>query len=161
MVTYQLLFSLFFCLPLGMFIHILIFLALIIISVQVAYSNTRNEFEENWEVFRSSWNENHANSIEFLSMTLINPHKEKFVRAWTNSIWLFGQTVTSRGEGDHSIVKEFIASSMENLLECCERIIQSIESFQIEYITALAKAENEDLTFWTAYPTWKHSSRWQ
>ena len=70
-------------------------------------------------------------------------HKEKFVRAWTNLIPHFGHIVTSRGEGAHNVVKEFIASSMENLFGCYERIVQSIKSFQIEFTTELAKQQTK------------------
>ena len=95
--------------------------------------------------------ERHTESVEYLAKTWIDPHKEKFVPAWTNLIRHFGHTVTSRGEGAHNVVKDSIASSMENLFGCCERNVQSIKSFQIELTTELAKQPMKIIPF--AQPT--------
>ena len=54
-------------------------------------------------------------SMGYLARTYIDPHKEKFVWAWTNFIRHFDDTVTSRGKGAQNVVKEFIAISMGNL----------------------------------------------
>ena len=113
----------------------------------MVYSNKIEEFAENLIVFQLTLTERHMESMEYLAKTWIDPHEEKFVRTWTNLIYHFSHTVTSRGEGAHNVLKEFIASSMENLFGCCERILQSIVCFQTEFTTELAKQQMKILPF--------------
>ena len=117
----------------------------------MAYSNTIEKFEDNWKEFQITWSVRYENAVEYLSKTWIDPHKEKFVLACTNLIRHFGHRVTSRGEGAHKIVKEFIGSSMAHLVGSCERIFQSIESVPIKYTMELAKQQMKILPF--AQPT--------
>ena len=56
------------------------------------------------------------------------PYKEMFVSAWTDRITHFGHTVTSRGESAHRMLKQYMPTSTNNVISCCEKLYLAIGS---------------------------------
>ena len=47
----------------------------------------------------------------YLKDEVLGPHKEKIVRCYTNRVMHFGNTATSRGEGQHAKLKAELRTS--------------------------------------------------
>ena len=61
---------------------------------KVVYASTEEAFEASWTAFRTQYSERYPRIVNYLTNQWI-PHKEKFIRAWTNKILHYGITVTS------------------------------------------------------------------
>ncbi len=55
-------------------------------------------------------------------MTWLNLYKEKLVKAWVDQYLHFGNVVTSRVEGIHGVLKEYLKRSDLNLFEVWKAI---------------------------------------
>lgn len=55
------------------------------------------------------------------------PYKQVFVAAWTEFIAHFDHTETSRGESSPHMIKQYMLTSMNNLLSSCEKLYLAIE----------------------------------
>lgn len=88
--------------------------------IVLANSIDVESFEREWSRFQATYGS--AGQITaYLSMTWI-VHKGKFVLAWTKRVLHFGHLVTSRVEGNHSMVKGWIAASTGDLDRVVDRI---------------------------------------
>jgi len=68
-------------------------------------SSTISEFMTNWTSFEQA----HPPSlVKYVRDTWIKPHKERIIWAWVNTIPHFGHRVSSRAEGSHRSIKEYI-----------------------------------------------------
>ena len=67
------------------------------------------EFENKWESIVATWSTRNRRVVRYLDGTWI-PHKEKFVRAWTNDCLHMGNQTTSRVESQHSSFKYYLGS---------------------------------------------------
>jgi len=77
--------------------------------VAVMVAETVEEFERRWGNMKIRWR-GFPKAIKFLETKLI-PHKEKFVKAWTNKVRHVGNTTTCRVESGHRMVKQWIENS--------------------------------------------------
>jgi Zinc knuckle len=73
----------------------------------LVYSQTREQFETARSAFASKWRTSQAVLVDYVERTWL-VHKEKIVRCWTDQHLHFGTTSTSRGEGNHFVVKRFL-----------------------------------------------------
>ncbi len=76
---------------------------------QLVNSLTYEEFESRWNEIVARWSKRNRRVVRYLAGTWI-PHKEKFVRAWTNDCMHFGNLTTSRVESQHSSFKYYLGS---------------------------------------------------
>ncbi|KAL9570411.1 hypothetical protein ACKAV7_005419 [Fusarium commune] len=84
---------------------------------EIIFSPTQEIYYERLQKFREHYEVNHLTEIGYLMTTWLNPHKQKFVRAWTDRWLHFGQYVTSRCEGIHHQVKSDSGGSQGDLFE--------------------------------------------
>ncbi|KAI9913896.1 hypothetical protein PsorP6_006791 [Peronosclerospora sorghi] len=80
---------------------------------QVVYAKTESEFDELWTAFQTAYC---TEVIQYIQQTWIDPHKHRFVRAWTDRVPHFGHAVTSRGESAHRMIKQYLPHSMNKFL---------------------------------------------
>ena len=79
---------------------------------QVLYANKEGEFEENWEEMKIRYAEHLRWPIDYLEDGIIMPHRFKVVKCYTNQLMHFGNTSTSRAEGQHAKLKAALVSSL-------------------------------------------------
>lgn len=60
---------------------------------------------------------------KYLEENWLNSHRERFVVSWTKNIRHFGHAVTSRVEGSHAFIKQWIATSTLDLGEVYGKIV--------------------------------------
>lgn len=77
-------------------------------------------FESSWVQFQVSY-ANDGSTIQYLAATWI-VHKEKFVLAWTKRVMHYGHLVTSCVEGNHSMLKDWVAATTRDLGRVVERV---------------------------------------
>ncbi|XP_068461555.1 PKS-NRPS hybrid synthetase cheA-like [Phaseolus vulgaris] len=63
---------------------------------------------------------------EYVISTWLNPHKEKFVKAWTDKVMYLGNTTSNRVEAAHWSLKRILETSMGDLCFCWESINKMI-----------------------------------
>nr|KAJ0223620.1 hypothetical protein LSAT_V11C200088970 [Lactuca sativa] len=90
----------------------------------VVYSTTEALFEENWFEFTSIHKEK-KDTIEYIKNVWL-PWKEKFVNAWTDKYLHFGNRSSSRVEGAHAKLKQYLQVSMGDLREVKEKICLAV-----------------------------------
>ena len=76
----------------------------------VLYANTVEKFEENWNAMRFKF-EDDIVPMDYLELEVVGPHKEKILRCYTNQIMHFGNTATSRSEGQNARLKAELQTS--------------------------------------------------
>ena len=96
-------------------------------------SSDEKEYNEKWSIFIETY-QNQPDLINYLSTTWLQDHKEKFVKAWTNSFLHLGHTATSRVEGSHSAIKKYLQNSTSDLKSASDKIglflINQFSSFE-------------------------------
>ena len=108
----------------------------------------RFEKEEDWLTFLSIWNnlvkapdeisfdqgwiefqiqyESKKEVVDYCKKTWL-PYKKYFVDAWTENFTHFGNRVTSRAEGAHSLLKKYLQVSTGDFREVKNKICHAIE----------------------------------
>jgi hypothetical protein len=76
---------------------------------QLVNSLTYEEFDNRWNEIVARWTTRNRRVVRYLAGTWL-PHKEKFVRAWTNDCMHYGNITTSRVESQHSSFKYYLGS---------------------------------------------------
>lgn len=78
----------------------------------VLRSPTISDFDSNW----ASFQKHHPVSlVKYVRDTWIEPHKARIIWAWVNIVPHFGHHASSRVEGSHHAVKEYIMTSTGDL----------------------------------------------
>lgn len=107
------------------------------------HSTTTTSFEHSWQILAnfSETNEWQA-AIQYLQTTWL-PHKHNFVMCWVSKLMHIGTTSTSRGEGNHSVLKKYIRISTGNLLMVFERLHLMLKT---QFIELKQKEEHHKIT---------------
>ena len=105
----------------------------------------------NWHSSNATWN---MRSI--LPRRRLIPTRRSVVRAWTNLIKPFGDTITSHGKGAHNIVKEFVASRMEKSVWMLRTYCSVNRKLSDRIHHRTGEAANENLAIHAADPAWWH-----
>ncbi|XP_068487177.1 uncharacterized protein [Phaseolus vulgaris] len=77
-----------------------------------------DEFVKIFETICSPW----PLLFEYVKNTWIIPHKEKFVKCWTNLLMHLGNTTSNRVESAHWSLKRILQNSMGDLCSCWDAI---------------------------------------
>jgi hypothetical protein len=93
---------------------------------KVMYSGTVGEFDENWNSLKICFGET-SNPIKYLQDTWIC-HRKFFISCWVNQFLHLGSHVTSRVEGAHIALKNYLDNSLGDLLVVKERITLAIST---------------------------------
>ena len=99
----------------------------------VVLATSKDEFESLYAKLKTDYPTQPA-LIEYLDLNKY-PIKHLFARAWTNDVLHFGITVTSRLEGGHSTLKEFLQNGRGDLLDVVNRCtdLHTIQYREIKY----------------------------
>jgi hypothetical protein len=100
---------------------------------EIKFSTTEEIYHERLHKFRERYEASYLTEIGYLMTTWLNPHKEKFVRAWTDQWLHFDQYVTSRSEGIHQLVKSDLGGSQGDLFEAW-RVIRRVVINQLSEV---------------------------
>lgn len=73
---------------------------------------------------------------------MLTPHCTKFVKCYIDSIRHYGNVVTSREEGGHTVLKSKLGVSTGDLLTVVTNIDSLLRNQHQEYIIALGEAKN-------------------
>ncbi|XP_068475253.1 uncharacterized protein [Phaseolus vulgaris] len=77
-----------------------------------------DEFVKSFETICSPW----PLLVEYVKNTWIIPHKEKFVKCWTDSLMHLRNTTSNRVESAHWSLKRILQNSMGDLCSCWDAI---------------------------------------
>ena len=120
------------------------------------------ETEEAWDTFYSQWNslinsisepeyEEHLREfcrdqpvipVTYCLDTWLLEWKEKLVKAWVDRLPHFGHTITSRIEGSHAKLKNYLATSTLDLKGVYDKVILYWIAQHMDYDTKLALARS-------------------
>ena len=70
----------------------------------------------------------YGNEIGYIKTTWLIPFKEKLVHAWVNQSMHFGNTVTSRVEGIHALLKSYLRRSTFDLFDTWKAINLALQN---------------------------------
>ena len=73
---------------------------------------------------------NYSKFLHYVQTTILDPLKDKIVRAWTDLVLHLGCRTTNRVEGAHGRVKEYLSTSKGDLGTCWKKID---EMFSIQF----------------------------
>lgn len=107
----------------------------------VVFSKSENDFIVNWEKFKLQFF-HQKKAIDYVEDTWII-WKEKFVSAWIDKVFHLGNTATSRVEGSHSVLKQYISVSTSHLDVVRRKIIDLIDHQMDEYNAQLAQEKTK------------------
>lgn len=100
-----------------------------------------------WDTLQEDYGHTHPEVIQYLKETWIGPYKPKFVKHCTDKILHFGNTATSRGEGNHAVLKRNLGFSTGDLKEVVDSIelllINERNNYLIAYDTAKQRLATE------------------
>jgi histone-lysine N-methyltransferase SETD2 len=84
-------------------------------------SKTIQEYEDTLRNFEISWNPSNPAAVQYIQETWLC-HKEKIVCCWTNQVLHCGTSSTSRGEGNHFVVKRNLKIANGDFLMVFDRL---------------------------------------
>jgi len=88
---------------------------------KVVESPTQELYASNLMEFQDAC-KNYPKFLHYVQTTILKPFKDKIMRAWTNFVLHLGCRTTSRVEGAHGVVKEYLSTSKGDLGTCWEKI---------------------------------------
>ncbi|XP_052627581.1 protein FAR-RED IMPAIRED RESPONSE 1-like [Lactuca sativa] len=91
----------------------------------VAYSTSKTIFEHNWGEFELFYQTKKV-AIKYIKKTWL-PWKEKFVSAWTENYLHFGNRSSSRAEGAHAKLKQYLQVSTGGFQDVTKKICLAIK----------------------------------
>ena len=105
----------------------------------VQRSPTVSDFNTNWNSFEQA----HPPAlVKYVWDTWINEHKERIVWAWVNRIPHFGHRASSRVEGSHRSVKEYILGSTGDLYITFQSLLRFWNAQHDNWQATLAQARS-------------------
>ena len=104
-------------------------------------NSTVAEFQNRWESIVATWSTRNRRVVRYLAGTWI-PHKEKFVRAWTNDCLHMGNQTTGRVESQHSSFKYYLGSVKSSFNTLFKRSNAQISNQQSKIRQALQESMN-------------------
>ncbi|KAL5180747.1 hypothetical protein HKD37_01G001818 [Glycine soja] len=75
-----------------------------------------DEYLKNFEMACSSW----PMFVDYVCQTWVIPHKERFVKAWTNKVMHLGNTTTNRVESAHWSLKRLLQNFLGDICSVWE-----------------------------------------
>jgi hypothetical protein len=66
--------------------------------------------------------------LKYVEETVLDPVKEKIVRAWTDLVMHIGNTTTNRVESQHGVLKSYLLDSKGDLVRCWEATNQMLSN---------------------------------
>lgn len=111
----------------------------------VVYAKTQEAYDSAWKELSERYKGSFPKKVDYLQNTWLTPHKERFVKCYTDKIRHYGNVVTSRVEGGHTVLKSKLGISTGDLLSVVTSIDSLLQNQHQEYIIALGEAKNNTL----------------
>ncbi|KAF4944182.1 hypothetical protein FSARC_14744 [Fusarium sarcochroum] len=108
---------------------------------KIVKSETKEIYYERFEQFKQLYIPQHANKVSYLIQTWLDPHKERFIKAWVDKKLNFKQYITSRAKGIHRLIKSHYKNSQVDLFEAW-RTIKLVLTNQIKDLKAEQAKDN-------------------
>ena len=112
---------------------------------EVIYAKTENAYYSVWRLLSDTYKNIFSKKVDYLYNTWLVSHKQKFVKCYTDKIRHYGNVVTSRVEGGHTVLKSKLGISTGDLLTVVINIDSLLRNQHQEYIIALGEAKNNTL----------------
>src|ERR1051326_3709408 len=108
---------------------------------EVIYSKTERWFDNRWNKLMIDYEKDNRELCEYLVNNKL--HKRfQFARAWTSKHRNYNTYTTSSVEGLHSVLKQYLGTSRDNLLGVVEKITQMIQSQYSTYKQNVSSDQN-------------------
>ena len=107
---------------------------------RVLYADSAAAYKEAWTQLQTDY-EDIPDEIQYLKDIWLTPFKYNLVRYCTNNTLHFGTTVTSRAEGGHSVLKQYLQVSTGDLQQVVAKIVVLLNNKYAEYITKREEAK--------------------
>lgn len=108
----------------------------------MVYAKTQDAYNSAWRLLADTYKNTFPKKVDYLSNTWLLPHKQKFVKCYSDKIRHYGNVVTSRVGGRHIILKSKPGISTGDLLTVVTNIDSLLRNQHQEYIIALGEARN-------------------
>ncbi|GAU30678.1 hypothetical protein TSUD_39020 [Trifolium subterraneum] len=105
---------------------------------EVMYSPSEESYVDAVVQFRKVC-EKFPKFINYVESTILDPLKEKLVRAWTNRVMHIGNTTTNRVESQHGVLKKYLLDSKGDLVKGWEAINKMLTVQLTEIQTSFGK----------------------
>ncbi|KAH7461514.1 hypothetical protein FOMA001_g19037 [Fusarium oxysporum f. sp. matthiolae] len=102
---------------------------------EIVASPTEDIYNERLGKWKKHYLPMHVEEVGYILETWLDPHKQRFVKAWVHQHLHFEQFVTSRAEGIHQLIKSHLKHSQVDLFEAW-RIIKLVLSNQLSELKA-------------------------
>ena len=103
----------------------------------IVQARTPDVYTQRWEAFQATYA--HLNpTLRYLHNTWLQ-YKERFVAAWTDNVRHYNATVTSRVEGAHHMLKDYIGSSTGDVHRVVHRMLDAIANQASRISTKLGR----------------------
>ncbi|KAI7768235.1 hypothetical protein LZL87_014081 [Fusarium oxysporum] len=102
---------------------------------EIVALSTEDIYNARLEKFMERYLPDYVSEVGYIIETWMDPHKERFVKAWVHQYMHFDQLVTSRAEGIHRLIKAHLKSSQIDLFEAW-RVINLVLLNQLAEIEA-------------------------
>ncbi|KAL9566132.1 hypothetical protein ACKAV7_009750 [Fusarium commune] len=102
---------------------------------EIVASPTEDIYNERLKKLKKHYLPMHIEVVGYILETWLDPHKQRFVKAWVHQHLHFEQFVTSRAEGIHQLIKSHLKHSQVDLFEAW-RIIKLVLSNQLSELKA-------------------------
>ena len=103
---------------------------------KVLSSGSQLDYEENWDTFYNTYWTDYSDLVVYLRDTWL-PFKWNLVQFWVDQNLHFGNRATSRVEGAHSVLKNYLQVSTGNLKTVLDKITLLLTNQHTEHDTAL------------------------
>ena len=80
--------------------------------------------------------------VDYLQTTWLTPHRQKFVKYYTDLVTHYRNVVTSRVKGGHTVLKSKLGISTGDLLTVVTDINSLLRNQHQEFVIALGEAKN-------------------
>ena len=94
----------------------------------IMQSPTEAEINKRVTAFEEKYLPSHAEEVAYVKKTCLQPYKEKLVKAWVDLYMHFGNSVTSRVEGIHALLKSYLKTSKFDLFDVWRTIKHAVEN---------------------------------
>lgn len=108
----------------------------------VVYAKIQDAYDAAWKILSDTYKNLSPKKVDYLDDTWLAPHRQKFVKCYTDKIRHYGNVVTSRVEGGHTVLKSKLVISTGDILSIVTDIDSLLRNQHQEYIIALGEAIN-------------------
>ncbi len=91
-------------------------------------SPDQETYEKNVRDFERQYLPDHIQEVGYIKTNWLDPYKEKLVKAWVDQHLHFGNVVTSRVEGIHGLLKQYLKTSTLDLFDAWKAIKHALSN---------------------------------